>query len=69
MSTEHRLSLISFHESTVNIKTWWLTEDKYALLEAAMGDPEVDSIYSRDYINDTADEVLGNGVHDVKDSD
>lgn len=66
---EYRLSLISFEDETVNIKTWWVTEDKYALLDAALGDPEVDSIYSRKYINDTADDVLNAGVHVVKDED
>lgn len=66
---EYRISLICFEEKTVNIKTWWTTEDKYTLLSAALGDPQVDSIYPRDYINATAEEVLQDGVHLIKEDE
>ena len=57
------MSLILFDEDTCNIKTWWITEDKFALLSAAMGTPEADSLYSREYFNNSADTVLEKGAH------
>lgn len=65
----YRLSLIAFTGGTVNIKTWWITEDKFALLDAAMGDPDVDSIYPREYIDSTTDEIIDAGVHMVREED
>ena len=66
---EYRISLISFSEDTVNIKTWWTTEDRYALLSAALGDPEVDSIYPREYVNATSEAVLEEGVHMIREEE
>lgn len=66
---DYRLSLITFEQDTVNIKTWWLTEDKFTLLSAALGDPEVDSIYPREYINDSQAAVMEQGVHVIKEDD
>jgi hypothetical protein len=66
---EYRVSLIEFSQSSVNIKTWWTTEDRYALLSAALGDPEVDSIYPREYINSTSDAVMSEGVHMTKEEE
>lgn len=66
---EYRVSLIEFKNNTVNIKSWWIDQAKYALLMAALGDPEVDSIYSRDFIDSTAEQVITDGVHFVKESD
>lgn len=45
---EHRVSLIMFEGKTCTIRTWWINESRYALLNAALGDPEVDSVYDRD---------------------
>lgn len=67
--TEYRISLISFEGKSVRIQTWWSTEDKFALLSAALGEPEVESIYPRSYIDDTVTEVIAEGVHLTKDDD
>lgn len=64
--TEHRISLMEFKDSTVHISTWWVPEDKFALLTGALGDPDVSSIYSREYISETAEDVLQAGVHNLK---
>lgn len=60
---EHRISLITFKETTVHIRTWWITEDKYALIDAALGEPAVDSMYPREFIDAAQDDVLEQGVH------
>lgn len=66
---EYRISLIAFEGKTVRIQTYWTDEGKYALLSAALGEPDVESIYGRDYINDTKDAVVAEGVHMTKDDD
>ena len=65
----YRISLICFSGDTVHIKTWWTTEDRYALLSAALGDPEVDSIYPIEYINETTEGILQEGVHFLKEEE
>jgi hypothetical protein len=68
-SNEYRISIIVFEGDHVNIKTWWTSEDKYALLDAALGEPDVDSIYPRDYINSSAENAIQEGVHVVREDE
>jgi hypothetical protein len=67
-ANEYRISLIEFKGDTVEIGTYWVDETKFAMLRAALGDPEVDSVYSRDTFR-SSEKVLPEGAHFVTRND
>lgn len=60
---EYRVSLIEFGGESVDISTYWISLHQFALLKAALGDPDVESFYPRDYIDEQGNDAVERGVH------
>lgn len=43
---EYHISLTVYDGMTANVKTWNVDEARFALLSAALGDPQEDSTYA-----------------------
>jgi hypothetical protein len=62
---EFRLALMHFHGDSIEIATYWVERDKFAMLRAALGEPQVDSVYDRETVENNTVE----GAHFFQEDD